>query len=352
MTDNLQPSVKLPGGTSKRIGYIDALKGFAIICVVVGHIALGYAGVAYCPGSWDFWYATENIIYSFHMPLFFAISGFVYYKAYFTSDGEPKRRKLYIQTLNLIAIYVIFAIGFTLLKMPFNAFTNEKASFDDIIWMWMRPVGVYWYLYVLVEMYLVFSIPRLAKSNPVITLAACLGLTVISYYISIPFHIPDLCYFLIFFAAGIVYARGVKLFSFLPAAVIGLILSTVLSAVFWNSEIRLNNTQFVNVIIAFGFILAIWYVFEHIEPLGNSKILQFFGSRSLEIYVTHSIVVTAARTILNKMSVDNQYICLIVNTVLGIGLPLIFSLVVRKLKLFDILFRPATVISKKLSSEK
>ena len=286
------------------------------------------------------------------MPLFFAISGFVYYKAYFTSDGEPKHRKLYTQTLNLIAIYVIFAIGFTLLKIPFNAFTNEKASINDIIWMWIKPVGVYWYLYVLVEMYLVFSIPRLAKSNSVFILSACLGVAFISYYISIPFDIPDLCYFLIFFAAGIIYARGIKIFSFLPAAVVGLIISAVLGAVFWNQEIRLKETKYINVIIAFGLILIIWYVFEHVRPFGSSKLLQFFGSRSLEIYVTHGIIVTAARTVLNKMSIDNQYVCLIVDTVLGIGLPLIFSFAVRKLKLFDILFRPATVISQKISSEK
>lgn len=322
------------------------------MCVVIGHIALGYTGAEYFPGRWNFWYAIENIMYSFHMPLFFSISGFVYYKAYFTSDGKPKRRKLYIQMLNLAGIYVIFAIGFTLLKMPFNAFTNEKASFEDIIWMWMNPIGVYWYLYVLIEMYLVFSIPYLVRSNSIIILAGCFGLTVISYYISVPFRLPDLCYFLVFFAAGIVYAREAKLFSLFPASVAGLIISVIFSTIFWNINSTLNCTKYVNFVIAFGLILVIWYAFEHIDFLGNNRVLQYLGARSLEIYVTHSIVVTVGRTILNRLSVNDQYICLIVNMILGIELPLIFSFAIRKLKLFDLFFRPVTVISKKLRMEK
>lgn len=53
---------------NKRLLYIDELKGFAIILVVMGH-ALERNGY----GDQHLY----NIIYSFHMPLFFCISGFV-----------------------------------------------------------------------------------------------------------------------------------------------------------------------------------------------------------------------------------------------------------------------------------
>lgn len=66
----------------KRIHYIDCLKGFAIILVVLGHVFSGYlrAGLFYehryymCSGY--------NLIYLFHMALFFVMSGFVFYKSY------------------------------------------------------------------------------------------------------------------------------------------------------------------------------------------------------------------------------------------------------------------------------
>lgn len=51
-----------------RISYIDQLKGIAILLVVLGHV-IGYNN---CEDSflWRF-------IYSFHMPLFMFISGYV-----------------------------------------------------------------------------------------------------------------------------------------------------------------------------------------------------------------------------------------------------------------------------------
>ncbi len=45
----------------KRLDYMDIAKGFGIICVIVGH--MGYR-------------ALDRVIFSFHMPLFFLISGY------------------------------------------------------------------------------------------------------------------------------------------------------------------------------------------------------------------------------------------------------------------------------------
>lgn len=53
---------------TERIEYIDTLRGFAIFLVTLGHV-LEYSGY---PES-----ALHNFIYSFHMPLFICISGFV-----------------------------------------------------------------------------------------------------------------------------------------------------------------------------------------------------------------------------------------------------------------------------------
>ena len=52
----------------KRVEYVDVAKGIAILSVVVGHTFS-----AYDPGS-----LLDKVIYSFHMPLFFILSGFFY----------------------------------------------------------------------------------------------------------------------------------------------------------------------------------------------------------------------------------------------------------------------------------
>lgn len=52
----------------QRVEYIDAMRGFAIILVVIGHLIQTY----YCDVYSN---AIFRVIYSCHMPLFFFISG-------------------------------------------------------------------------------------------------------------------------------------------------------------------------------------------------------------------------------------------------------------------------------------
>ena len=55
---------------TREIEYISVMRGIASILVVIGH---------YLPENSPAWYETMNkFIYSFHMPLFFIISGYVY----------------------------------------------------------------------------------------------------------------------------------------------------------------------------------------------------------------------------------------------------------------------------------
>lgn len=58
----------------KRIDYLDALRGFTMILVVLNHVAAEYFGVAYNPSNIHYYIA------QFRMPLFFFVSGFVLYK--------------------------------------------------------------------------------------------------------------------------------------------------------------------------------------------------------------------------------------------------------------------------------
>ena len=50
--------------TSTRIDWIDSLKGFGMLLVVLSHTAIDHD--------------TNRILYAFHMPLFFLISGFLF----------------------------------------------------------------------------------------------------------------------------------------------------------------------------------------------------------------------------------------------------------------------------------
>lgn len=53
---------------ANRVEWIDALKGFGIFCVTLGHLGC--------------WYPLEKHIYSFHMFLFFFLSGYLHSRKY------------------------------------------------------------------------------------------------------------------------------------------------------------------------------------------------------------------------------------------------------------------------------
>lgn len=62
---------------NKRVAYIDYMKAFAIILVVLGHYALLYTNK-----TTDFFGIIMYIVYSFHMPLFFLLSGWSWKKSW------------------------------------------------------------------------------------------------------------------------------------------------------------------------------------------------------------------------------------------------------------------------------
>lgn len=122
-----------------RIEYIDAIRGFAIILVVIGHlIQLNYTDA--------FQDKIFNVIYSFHMPLFFFISGCV-------ASSIPKEKKsLMLRQGSKMIINKAFAlllpsvIWSVLVPMFFEEFTfnGEVSKFWFLNTLF--AVFVMWYI--------------------------------------------------------------------------------------------------------------------------------------------------------------------------------------------------------------
>ena len=65
---------------NKRIDWIDMLRGLAIVCVILGHRQYGTSGFL------AEYFVPE--IYSFHIPLFFFVSGLVFSVSKYNNFGE------------------------------------------------------------------------------------------------------------------------------------------------------------------------------------------------------------------------------------------------------------------------
>lgn len=76
-TDNIVAKAELCQKTRQRKKLPDVLKGFAVILVVLGHCIQEGSGEAFSARSLYFYDKLYQFIYSFHMPLFIAVSGYL-----------------------------------------------------------------------------------------------------------------------------------------------------------------------------------------------------------------------------------------------------------------------------------
>lgn len=111
----------------KRIDWIDALKGFGIFCVTLGHLACNYL--------------LETHIYSFHMFLFFFLSGFLHNNA----QGSL-RVYLAKKSTALLIPFLLWNLMSCLIGLFFNYTVSETIRLffllDGII-CWNAPI---WFL--------------------------------------------------------------------------------------------------------------------------------------------------------------------------------------------------------------
>src|SRR6478735_3308217 len=81
---------------------LDALKGFAILLVVLGHSTQTYAANGNFDNNFLF-----RIIYSFHMPLFMFLSGAVAAYSLRPMNWDFIKRKFYMLVIPFVAWYLV-----------------------------------------------------------------------------------------------------------------------------------------------------------------------------------------------------------------------------------------------------
>lgn len=113
--------------TKQRILWLDALKAFAILIVILGHCLqfIGEVGVLY------------KYIYAFHMPLFMAISGYCSYKPSISLYNIKKR------FFQLVIPFFTWPIVWFAIKMDFSDVP------DYYMHLPLNPDTGLWFLYVL-----------------------------------------------------------------------------------------------------------------------------------------------------------------------------------------------------------
>ncbi|MBQ2676650.1 MAG: acyltransferase family protein [Clostridia bacterium] len=147
---------------NERIEWIDALKGFAIFCVTLGHL--------------NMWGPIEKWIYSFHMFLFFFLSGFLF------SSRKPTMEILKARVKRILIPYIGWNVISSLIGMLF--FDKSFSDFVEDLFIlegnhsWNTPI---WFLLVLFLAEIIITLLKLYKHKwlTITTIVICLGLWIL-----------------------------------------------------------------------------------------------------------------------------------------------------------------------------
>lgn len=332
---------------NERIKWIDSCKGFATILVVLGHVLCGYLDAGLFEDQKRVMETISNWIYSFHMALFFSISGYVFYMAY-GDDSVYKKSKYNVKIKNLIIVYLSFSIVMWCFKMIFSSSVNSQLKLLDLILIPIAPISPYWYIWNLIIYYLLFAWMihnRVSDKKMILFSIACSVIS--SFTPHITSNIQNLFYYLITFNFGFFLAKTKCRLLSNPWIVSGSIISFIMAiylTFIWN--IKISSIKGGNVFFALSSTIVILCIFAKMMYSWNSRLLGIIGRYSLEIYVLHCFITAANRTLFSLLGINNFYFSVLVNLIAGIVLPILCSLVLMKVNLHQFVFNPATALSK------
>lgn len=283
---------------SQRISWIDIARGIGIIAVLYGHAV---SGDSY-----------RHLLYAFHMPLFFFLSGTVFH---------PKRYPDFIMFLkkNITSIMVPYFF-FALLSylIWFFARTNYP-PLPDILHHWIHifygnSSGLFfnivlWFLPVLFVTKISFwFITKLFLQTKFIFFSL-ISVSIIGYIFSIvfpgiklPFGIETAITAVVFYGFGYLWSqyaekattvlRKYRWLIFLTCLVLSITFATI-NFNWYGYQIDMRLNRYSNYFLFYGAALSgIFATLAISSIIGSNRILEYIGKHSLPLFVWHIIVFT------------------------------------------------------------
>ena len=278
---------------TKRIEYIDALRGFTMTLVVFYHVAF------FCWKIIGLGISVHDYLLQVRMPMFFFISGFVLYKAEVVWDARQVyrflRKKLSVQILAPFIFFLVFI------------HVNDIPLLEGLIAPTKKG---YWFTYVLFEYYIFYVVMRFIFNERWANILLLL-LGFILFFINwAPFYhwipLPESvkgalsmqcwCYFL-FFVFGTLAKKNFALveklldsYWLITVCVLFYFLGNFFREylLFSESISRLLLTT-TGLVVLFSFFRKKQDLFSKSTVIGRS--LQYVGRRTLDVYLIHYFLI-------------------------------------------------------------
>ena len=314
-----------------RANWVDYGKGIGIILMIYGHLlSSAYHGGIKVPEH--FFALSDSIIYGFHMPFFFFLSGL------FVENSFRKRgAKVYLlDKFSRIAYpYIIWSILQVSVEVIFSDHTQKGATISDLLAVIYRPWGQFWFLYALLLMYVTYAIfNKLGKyATPLMLITA-----IVLYFYPIPINMMALGSYsihLIFFTSGIIFRKrfveAEKLN--IPIWVVILLLAALIGSGYFIFEnlvepMRLagRSHPFYYLYLSILGIIACTALAQYLSKRNIAQFLQTLGAYSLQIYLVHMLAGVGIRMVLLLVfNIQNWIIHMLIGVTFALVIPILMQ---------------------------
>ena len=322
---------------TERLGWIDTVKGIGIICVMFGHLGIEIV---------------DRIVFTFHMPLFFLISGYflnVNLRLWEFVKEKAKRLLIpYYVTGSIICLLLILA---DIIRRMWSSIISDIGSMlvaiiygsSFSISQRIQGIGAIWFLWAL--FWSVTIVKIVDKHRWPLGWIGCMW--VISYisgkYIWLPLSIqPAMC------ASVFVYCgyklRGTDIEQLIKNRMLfSMAISTFILEIFLGIRVDMaNNTYIMGIISVVGALGSVWFIFciAYIIDKKNFIINKYFkviGKFSLYMLCIHQIEMrvfpwSIVKTVLQALSLGNYFYFVVIFTrIIGCSLCMVCFLKIKSM---------------------
>ena len=309
---------------------LDVAKGLGIILVVIGHAwrGLDSAGMISNP---DLFRIIDQLIYNFHMPLFFLLSGMTY-QAWALKHPYPEAAiSRFTRLLWPLVLWSYIFVGARIAAG--DAANTQVSGWQNLAFFPLPPRDHFWFLWAIFLQHLAVLALIRAVGRPLGTpIWAALAILVIlgSSFTPVglnPWTFGALTYagaFLTGLALGPagLPARGAVAFA------LAAIVFVALQAASFQLPQGLLTRQVLGILLSLAFLAL---VRAACAQGGSSalRLLAFLGVSSMGIYLAHTIFSAGVRVVLNRLTQDVS-LHMIAGTLAGIIGPLLIYAVIRR----------------------
>jgi fucose 4-O-acetylase-like acetyltransferase len=314
-----------------RDAWVDYAKAIGILLVVYGHVARGVfnAGI---PMDAALYERVDSIIYSFHMPLFFFLSGLFFLNS-LARRGPAALTANKVDTI--VYPYVLWSLIQGLTEVALAGYTTGSATLSEVLSLW-HPRVQFWFLYALFLVVLTAIVVYRSDGRPLI--AAVLVASVVAYLyqdrIPSALHSDYVVKNFVFFALGIWFNTVKDRVGRhpWPWAIAGVIAFVAAQYVF-HVELGLLHSDkgIASLLVATVSILAVAGVSMLLARRPLPWVLAL-GGASMAIYVMHILTGSGARIVLKGfLGIQDAGVHLLAGCLAGVLLPMLVLLLTGRM---------------------